>query len=610
MELYTWQSLPDARSVRLLHLRGQDSRGLVQCSLEIVSIDETPTYTAISHCWGERQLTHSLSCEGRCLPITTDLNSLFTKVLIRADLIKTLWVDAICIDQGNPTEKASQVLLMKHIFSRASLTIVYLGAPEKPEHIPSLFDLGNRITEMRKVVPLGTRITPDEFEARGLPPIEDIAWLALARFFCNAWFDRAWVVQEYVLADNLLFLYGEHWKPSDYYVPINEALIPSKIGYYLEEPMRLLLKRQQENFFSNEKADRWMGISTKLGMMESLRQLRKKKADYQSWTLRNLLNRTFTTKATDPRDYIFGALGIMPETAATHADLQPSYQAPATVAYTKFARYLLETKGLAPVLYSTGFPRLNISRPTWVPDWSTQKLGSTTRRKVLNNEFTSADSRKSVAKWRLGKGLVPEHLFVDGVVSEEVITIDSIHLRIQAEPQKTMNEVRLAFLWNTISLVQNSAATDKAAIDLALRYLNTICFAEPMDQGFLSLSDLDQAAQVISPLFEQPERQIQLLVNNEDLQKRISECMARIFVSDIHMGLCLTQRGEIGRVPHEAIVGDRICFFMGVDLPFVIREKEKGSNEYLLIDHCLIQGKMDGELWEQKDLQIQEICLV
>jgi hypothetical protein len=173
-----------------------------------------------------------------------------------------------------------------------------------------------------------------------------------------------------------------------------------------------------------------------------------------------------------------------------------------------------------------------------------------------------------------------------------------------------MNEICQAFLWSTISLVQNSAATDQAATDLALRYLNTICFAEPTNQGFLSLSDLDQAAQVISPLFEQPERQIQLLVNNEDLQRRISECMARISVSDMHMGLCLTQRGEIGRVPHEATVGDRICFFMGVDLPFVIREKEKGANEYLLIDHCLIQGKMDGELWEQKDLQIQEICLV
>lgn len=37
------------------------------------------------------------------------------------------WVDAVCIDQNNIDEKATQILLMYQIYSRAECVLIWLG---------------------------------------------------------------------------------------------------------------------------------------------------------------------------------------------------------------------------------------------------------------------------------------------------------------------------------------------------------------------------------------------------------------------------------------------------------------------------------------------------
>ena len=42
-----------------------------------------------------------------------------------------LWVDAICIDQSNITERSQQVPLMRKLYEQAQKVYVWLGEPEK-----------------------------------------------------------------------------------------------------------------------------------------------------------------------------------------------------------------------------------------------------------------------------------------------------------------------------------------------------------------------------------------------------------------------------------------------------------------------------------------------
>ena len=45
-------------------------------------------------------------------------------------LPRLLWIDSICIDQDNSSEKTAQVKLMGQIYSRASFVAVWLGSSD------------------------------------------------------------------------------------------------------------------------------------------------------------------------------------------------------------------------------------------------------------------------------------------------------------------------------------------------------------------------------------------------------------------------------------------------------------------------------------------------
>lgn len=50
---------------------------------------------------------------------------------------RMLWIDAICIDQNNGTEKEQQILAMNQIYQRARHVFVWLS-PGKEEHVDPL----------------------------------------------------------------------------------------------------------------------------------------------------------------------------------------------------------------------------------------------------------------------------------------------------------------------------------------------------------------------------------------------------------------------------------------------------------------------------------------
>jgi hypothetical protein len=67
MQPYIYEPLPTARSVRLLKLHGDSEPPIrddrIRCSLRVVSLDECPTYSAISYTWGDALVTHVIECD-------------------------------------------------------------------------------------------------------------------------------------------------------------------------------------------------------------------------------------------------------------------------------------------------------------------------------------------------------------------------------------------------------------------------------------------------------------------------------------------------------------------------------------------------------------------
>jgi hypothetical protein len=109
--------------MRLLELHAGAKHEPLKGSLSCVSIDSNPVYSAVSYEWGSFAASKEIQLDGQVLTIRPNLHSFLIR-LRRRHIRRTLWIDAICIEQGKNSERAHQVRLMHAIYSGASEVLV------------------------------------------------------------------------------------------------------------------------------------------------------------------------------------------------------------------------------------------------------------------------------------------------------------------------------------------------------------------------------------------------------------------------------------------------------------------------------------------------------
>jgi hypothetical protein len=115
--------------IRLIELLPGDSEEQIQCRLIRAALDDRPHYEAISYVWGDPAITDTILCNDQVMDITVNLVQALRRLRPRHGEMpsRTLWVDAICIDQSNLAERSKQVPLMAHIYSSATRVVVWTG---------------------------------------------------------------------------------------------------------------------------------------------------------------------------------------------------------------------------------------------------------------------------------------------------------------------------------------------------------------------------------------------------------------------------------------------------------------------------------------------------
>ncbi|KAF6818395.1 heterokaryon incompatibility protein [Colletotrichum musicola] len=97
-----------------------------------------PDFEAVSYAWGTEEFTDTLNVafttepksgeeerSGR-ISVTPNVASLLRSLRHATDH-RVLWIDAICINQANASERSAQVRLMRQIYSRARRVVIWLG---------------------------------------------------------------------------------------------------------------------------------------------------------------------------------------------------------------------------------------------------------------------------------------------------------------------------------------------------------------------------------------------------------------------------------------------------------------------------------------------------
>jgi Heterokaryon incompatibility protein (HET) len=126
MEGYVYQPLRGPRSFRVLHIINPLQDGPVTGELREYNLDSCPPYQALSYAWEGSARERPIHCDGRILFVTKSAEAAIRR-LIYGKLSRPIWVDSICINQGDNNERSQQVSMMGDVYRKAERVNVWLG---------------------------------------------------------------------------------------------------------------------------------------------------------------------------------------------------------------------------------------------------------------------------------------------------------------------------------------------------------------------------------------------------------------------------------------------------------------------------------------------------
>ena len=176
-----YSQLEDSDEIRLLSLQPRSSGATIRCTINHVKLSSKPRYEALSYMWGPK-VRKPIEIDGRICNVRENLWSALSHLRFQ-DKRRTLWIDAICINQKDVGERNHQVTQMGLIYTKAERVIVWLG-PSNPEASLAMKWLG-------KVHGLGQ----EDIDIEGLKAIKSLC-------FRDYW-SRLWIIQEVILAPEI-----------------------------------------------------------------------------------------------------------------------------------------------------------------------------------------------------------------------------------------------------------------------------------------------------------------------------------------------------------------------------------------------------------------------
>jgi len=178
--------------IRLLHIEAGFDNEPVRCRLETTSLEASPLYEALSYTWGSLELNSAITCNGASMLVTHRLHEALYYLRER-EHERTVWIDAVCINQEDLRERGEQVRIMKEIFAKAFHVVIWLGRETEEDQVAfSVLDRFKNLFDTRGYGDVG----PECYVDAGLPDTNDPDWAALVKLFQRPSFRRIWVVQE------------------------------------------------------------------------------------------------------------------------------------------------------------------------------------------------------------------------------------------------------------------------------------------------------------------------------------------------------------------------------------------------------------------------------
>lgn len=570
----------DARTkeIRLLRLLPEVDSTLksnVRCEIIHASLDDSPLYEALSYVWGNPDVTVAISLNGRDFQVTEDLHTALLH-LRQPDEVRVVWIDALCIDQNNISERTSQVAQMGSVYRQASKVVLFLGPEEE--------DLNGALHFFREFAAnpnlhYQTSLSP-HFTYKNMTFDQRDLRVQITRFLSLPWWLRLWTAQEFALAEEAVFQYGRHLVRASLIGKCWDDLRAHRLSY-CKAPHRIF----SWNHTNRQEGD--LDAFNKFGNRYRLRHFRShgitSAMEFLTW-----VNYFRCSKTSDPRDQIFALLGLL------HEDLKdkllPNYGHSTRRAYEEFAVQMIHlTESWDILSFAQRLPgdQATDSLPLFAPDWTARigiSHGLSLRWASFDLFDTCNGSHAEVIEANQG------HIVTRAMLMDEIEKIATPNWRVQwqdlAPGGDSVSHIYLpdrGTLWQTTC---GGILTDATGT------------------GFRLAQSAD---------FRSYEKWFKWCQSGKDE----SETDVRFFNNawysvTSYRNFATTRGGFIGFVPDVAEPGDRIVILPGGKVPYVLRRSSgvdtessstSGVPRYEFLGDAYIHGIMHGEAYDESKLE-------
>ncbi|KAF9869981.1 hypothetical protein CkaCkLH20_12590 [Colletotrichum karsti] len=388
---YQYKTL-ESRQIRLVYLH-PSNRETINCTIEHVSIDENPTFEALSYTWGTAMERFIINVGSASLSVGKNL-AVALRALVSSDEPRAIWIDAICINQNDALERNHQVRFMKDIYTRARSVLVWLGeaadgSDAVMDYVGSL-DPTSALTEHRAYVDYNDTWTWEKGDPFQRPPVPQGDVDAL---LCRPWFSRVWIQQEAAVNAVTKVTCGSKcvtW--NQLFSLVWSYQKPSGTGF------------AKDAFHIDA-----MASSILIMMIQSYRY-----DDIETLLLDILRDCTYCG-ATDPRDRIYGVQNLAKDPDLDKLLLEPSYDISVPAVYTDLAKRFLTSQDTFILSWAGRSNQRSRDLPSWVPDWTMKNT------EIPSIIFRAAGDVKSDCKLGIHDG--KEALHVSGLTVSSISSL-------------------------------------------------------------------------------------------------------------------------------------------------------------------------------------------
>ncbi|KAI1749737.1 HET-domain-containing protein [Xylaria castorea] len=557
LPVYRYKPL-SAGEIRLLILkRSPFYPSVVQTEIVHRPIYPPPDYEAVSYRWGSAELTEEILVDGFRFPVT---KAAFDVLLARRSVWREriIWIDAICINQEDLQEKSEQVQLMRDIYHKASRVISVPGS-----------DWSYRLA--------GAFV----YQLVSISNDRSSVWRVVGSR------RPEWVVQWCFQSSRRHMLTGSHDKKRRMWRP----------GRTFENVAVMTTLRPE--------AEDWTGgIDSFKNLMD----------------LEKLLYLTFNFRAADPRDKVFGLIGIARSTGDA-ALITPDYSLSVEQVFQDTARVLFSLPNERRTVYilalaGTGFSNRSRVMPSWVPDFGEERICY---------PYSDISELHTGTRFR-ASGDLTQDLRIDDDDADSLvvkaITLDRIldfsefgaldwglddfevadifkTIRIQHEfadaafklcirhfkPSDTVEELISDRLWSALvgGLIERKPADVKFKDVFRYWWLNLSLVTSARDHSHYNQLIKDGA-----------------LGDGWAFTADGSDTRYQYSVVEACFGrrMAITSSGRLCIVPPLTKIGDSVIIPLGSQTPFLIRERDGESEDvsYELASEAWVEGVMHGEM--------------